>query len=150
MIDVQRPTTNQRKSDLENLTLLWAFHLVGAGLAVVGLIMLYGHFTFFNDMMSNPKLWQQQGGPPPPHEMFAAVKWIYFAFALGIGGTGALNLVSAFFIRAKKHRLFSLVVAGINCFYMPLGTALGIFTIVVLVRDSVRDLYETATEMVRE
>jgi len=113
--------------------------------------MLYGHYSMFNGMMTDPKLWQQQqGGPSPPLDMFAAIKWVYFAFALGIAGTGGLNLVSALFIRAKTHRLFSLVVAGINCFYMPLGTALGIFTIVVLVRDSVRDLYETETDVVRE
>jgi hypothetical protein len=112
--------------------------------------MVYGHYSMFNTMMSNPKLWQQQGAPPPPIEMFAPMRWMYVVLAVGIAGTGALNLLSALFIRAKTHRLFSLVVAGINCFYMPLGTALGIFTIVVLVRSSVRDLYRVGSDLVRE
>jgi hypothetical protein len=37
------------------------------------------------------------------------------------------------------------VVAGINCLHIPLGTVLGIFTIVVLCRESVRELYEAET-----
>jgi hypothetical protein len=52
------------------------------------------------------------------------------------------NLLSGLWIRARRNRVFSLVVAGINCFQVPLGTALGIFTIIVLMRDSVRELYE--------
>jgi hypothetical protein len=30
----------------------------------------------------------------------------------------------------------------LNCLYMPLGAMLGVFTIVVLIRDSVRELYK--------
>ena len=150
MTDVQPLQTNQRRTDLEHLRLLSTFHFVGVGLAVVGLLMLYGHYSIFNSMMSNPKLWQQPGAPSPPIETFAAMKWVYVVPALGIAGTGALNLLAAIFIRARKHRMFSLIVAGFNCFYMPLGTALGVFTIVVLVRSSIRDLYEGATGVVRE
>lgn len=150
MTDVQPLQTNQRRTDLEHLRLLSTFHFVGVGLAVVGLLMLYGHYSFFDSMMSNPKLWQQPGAPSPRIEMFAAMKWVYVVPAFGIAGTGALNFASALFIRARKHRMFSLVVAGFNCFYMPLGTALGVFTIVVLVRNSIRDLYEGATDLVRE
>jgi hypothetical protein len=35
-----------------------------------------------------------------------------------------------------------MVVAGINCLHIPLGIVLGVFTIIILVRDSVRELYE--------
>jgi hypothetical protein len=150
MDDLPTLRTNQRKTDVEHLKLLSAFHFVGVGLAVIGLLMVYGHYTLFNSMMSNSKLWQQQGAPPPPIEMFASMKWMYVVFALGVAGTGALNLLSALFIRARRHRIFSLVVAGFNCFYMPLGTALGIFTIVVLVRSSVGDLYQMGSDVVRE
>jgi hypothetical protein len=140
----------QRKTDVEHLNLLSTFHFVGVGLAAVGLLMLYGHYSMFNSMLSNPKLWQQQGAPPPPMEMFAPMRWIYGVFAVGIAGTGVLNFLSARFLRAKTHRAFSLVVAGLNCFYMPLGTALGIFTIVVLLRSSVRDMYQPGSDLIRE
>ena len=57
-------------------------------------------------------------------------------------GSGLLNLISGLYIRVRRHRTFSIIVGGINCLHMPLGTMLGVFTIVVLMRDSVRELYE--------
>jgi hypothetical protein len=33
-------------------------------------------------------------------------------------------------------------VAGLNCIQIPLGTALGVFTIMVLTRDSVEAVYQ--------
>jgi hypothetical protein len=37
--------------------------------------------------------------------------------------------------------------AGIECIFMPVGTVLGVFTIIVLMRDSVKELFgHRATE----
>ena len=55
-----------------------------------------------------------------------------------------LNLLSGIFIRKRKHHVFSLIVAGFNCLHFPLGTALGVFTFVVLLRDSVQNMYRAA------
>jgi hypothetical protein len=52
-----------------------------------------------------------------------------------------LNALSGIFLWHKKHRLFSMIIGGLNCFQIPFGTVLGVFTIVVLSRDSVRELY---------
>jgi len=38
--------------------------------------------------------------------------------------------------------MFCLIVAGIICIFMPLGTILGVFTIIVLVRPSVKAMFE--------
>ena len=45
-------------------------------------------------------------------------------------------------IGSGKTSRFFLVVAAINCLHMPLGTVLGVFTIIVLIRQSVVELYE--------
>jgi hypothetical protein len=37
--------------------------------------------------------------------------------------------------------LIYLIIAVLNCLQIPFGTALGVFTIIVLSRDSVRELY---------
>ena len=37
-----------------------------------------------------------------------------------------------------------MVIAAINCLHIPIGTMLGIFTFIVLGRDSVRKLYDDA------
>jgi hypothetical protein len=38
-----------------------------------------------------------------------------------------------------------MVIAGINCLSFPFGTALGIFTLIVLSRESVQALYKSST-----
>jgi hypothetical protein len=48
-----------------------------------------------------------------------------------------LNLIVARSLRAKKRRLLILIVAGVNCASVPIGTILGVFTFVVMFRPSV-------------
>jgi hypothetical protein len=134
---------DQRKIDSDHLNLLSIFHFVGAGFAVLGILFLLVHFAFLRMFFANPKMWENQKGGPPPAEFFAVFKWFYLVGAVWFAASAVLNLLSGLFLRAKKHRTFSLIVACINCLHMPLGTVLGVFTIIVLVRDSVRQLYET-------
>jgi hypothetical protein len=49
-----------------------------------------------------------------------------------------VNLAASGF---TSSRLFSLIVAGFMCMFFPFGTALGVFTFIVLTRESVRRLY---------
>ena len=56
-----------------------------------------------------------------------------------------LNIFSARFMKQRRHRTFSLVVGGMNCLNAPLGTVLGVFTLLVLMRDSVRASYEAVS-----
>ena len=57
-----------------------------------------------------------------------------------------LNVLSGLFLLKKRNRLFSLIIGGLNCLQIPFGTALGVFTLLVLSRDSVRHLYSGGTE----
>jgi hypothetical protein len=133
---------DQRKVDADHLKLLSIFHFIGVGLALLGILFVLAHYAIFHAFFSNPKMWENQKQTPPPAEFFAIFKWVYMVLAVWFVASGVLNLLSALFIRARKHRIFSLVVAGTNCLYMPLGTVLGVFTIIVLIRDSVRELYD--------
>jgi Na+-driven multidrug efflux pump len=133
---------DQRKIDADHLNLLAIFHFVGAGLALLGILLLLAHFAMMHALLDNPKMWENQKQGPPPAEFFAIFKWFYLVFAVWFVGSGILNVISGLCIRARKHRTFSMVVAGINCLHMPLGTVLGVFTLIVLIRDSVRELYE--------
>lgn len=70
-------------------------------------------------------------------------------FMLGIGLFGlifGMSLAVALFLTgrwlaARKHPTFCFVVSCIQCINMPLGTLLGVFTIIVLNRPSVRALF---------
>ena len=135
---------DQRKIDSEHLNLLAIFHFILAGLALLGIAFLVVHYAIMSSVFTNPAVWQgHKSSGPPPGEIFALFKWVYLAGALAFIGFSALNVISGLGIRARKWRTFSLVVAGVNCLQIPLGTALGVFTIVVLTRDSVCVLYDT-------
>ena len=137
---------NQRNVDVDHLNLLSIFHFVFAGLAFMGSLFMVIEFVFMSFVLGNPSFWQHQKGPPPPpmvFQMFHMVIWFYLLLGLLMVAVAILNILSGIFLRMRKHRTFSFVVAGINCVQIPIGTVLGVFTIVVLVRDSVRELYES-------
>lgn len=140
--DAPPPLKDRRKIDADHIKLLYIFHFVAAGLALVGILFLLAHAAIFLGIMADPRMWQNQRGGPPSAEFLSLFKWVYVFFGAWTGGSLVLNLVSGLFIRARRHRVFSLIVAGINCAHIPIGTVLGVFTIIVLVRDSVRELYE--------
>jgi len=134
---------DQRKIDAGHLKLLSIFHFVGAGLAMVGILFIVLHFAMFHFVLNDQKFWEQTKQTLPPREFFAMFKVLYVVFGLWFLISCILNVISGLFLSARKYRPFSLVVAAINCLHFPLGTVLGVFTIVVLVRDSVGELYET-------
>ena len=80
--------------------------------------------------------------PPPPQ----FVGWMFAGMgsaAVLLGWSlGICTIVSGRCIARRRAKMFSMVMAGINCMNAPLGTALGVLTFVVLLRDSVRVLYE--------
>ncbi|HVJ46578.1 MAG TPA: hypothetical protein VM511_09360 [Luteolibacter sp.] len=97
--------------------------------------------------------------PPPPSPAPPVVsstppvsghpeRWMG-GFMLGIGLFGlifGMSLAICLFLvgrwlTARKHPTFCFVVACIQCINMPLGTLLGVFTILVLNRPSVRALF---------
>ena len=45
-------------------------------------------------------------------------------------------------LKKRQKRTFSFVIACICCMNIPLGTALGVFTLVVLSRQSVKAIYD--------
>jgi predicted membrane channel-forming protein YqfA (hemolysin III family) len=127
--------------DEEHLRLLSIFHyVVGALMALCALFPLI-HFTlglFFVLAPQHPT--QQQGGPPP-----AFIGWFFMIFGgvlfvLGECFAGCV-IVAGRFIRSRRRYWFVFVMACLQCAFFPFGTALGVFTIVVLSRPTVKELF---------
>jgi len=53
-------------------------------------------------------------------------------------------VLSGLLIGRRKGRLLSIIIACLNCLIVPFGPVLGAFTVVVLLRSSVRQAYEAA------
>ena len=135
---------DRRKVDADHLKLLAMFHFVMAALALVGLGFLFLHWLAIHTMFENPEMWKGQQGGPPPKEALTAFKWFYVFFGSCIILAALANAASGWLIHRRRARVFSLVVAGLNCMGFPFVTVLGVLTFVVLLRDSVAELYEAA------
>lgn len=131
----------ERQKDDQNLKLLAIFHFVVGGLAVFGMGFLFLHYLLVSRVLLDPKFSGGAHGPMPPKEIFQffIIFYIVGGIALLLASVG--NILSGIFIQRRKHRIFCMVVAGLNCLQVPIGTVLGVFTIVVLGKDSVRRSY---------
>lgn len=59
---------------------------------------------------------------------------VYFLFA-------ALNVYAAICVTKRENHSFVFVTSIINCFFAPLGTALGIITLLVITRPQVKEVF---------
>jgi hypothetical protein len=50
-------------------------------------------------------------------------------------------IIAGRFLAKRTHYMYCLVVAAISCIFFPFGTVLGVFTIIVLLRSSVKALF---------
>ena len=132
--------------DAEHVRLLAIFHFVSAAFSLLGVLFSSLYFVLFQVIFSNPQIFEQSQQGAPPAEMMAIFRWFTGVFVVWFLVSCVGNLLSGFFLRARRHRTFSMVVAAINCLHIPLGTILGVFTLVVLGRESVRKLYTPAHE----
>jgi len=134
----------QARRDAEHLKLLSIFHFILAALGLIGIAFLALHFTFMRAIFMNPEMWKNEKSGPPP-EMFINLMMFAYAFGLVVILTsGVLNLLSGLFIRKRRRRMFSIIIGGLNCLHVPFGTLLGVFTILILSRESVRKTYEVS------
>jgi hypothetical protein len=131
--------------DREHLRLLAIFHHVVAGLAALFSFfpLLYttvGAIFIFAARHGTPK-----PGEEPPPEFIGWILAIVGSLLFLLGIAIAICILIAGRSLAKRTRYwFALVVACIECLFIPFGTILGVFTIVVLSRESVKALFSTA------
>jgi hypothetical protein len=64
-------------------------------------------------------------------------------FVLAGWTLGLVTILSGRYIAQRRKRVFSVVVAGINCVFLPFGTVLGIFTLILLTREDVMSDYKS-------
>ncbi len=129
--------------DEDHLRLLSIFHyVVGGFLGLFALFPIF-HLIFGLLVILAPEQFEGQGAPPP-----AFFGWIFVIVAVTVITAGWIFAVCVMtagrFLARRQHYLFCLVMAGVECLFMPFGTVLGVFTIIVLVREPVKQLFEAS------
>ena len=127
--------------DEDQLKLLSIFHYVVGGIAGLFALLPIFHLVFGLFFIFAPEKFEGNGQPPP-----AFIGWIFVIFAalfITIGWVfAAFVLTTGRFLSKRKHYTFCLVMGGVQCIFMPFGTVLGVFTIIILMRESVKQLFK--------
>jgi hypothetical protein len=132
--------------DGEHLRILSICYIVfGAFNAFFSLFgLLYASMgVFANEMIA--RMPPQPNQPPPPE--FLGLIFGVFGFGLFalMVVLAVLKFIVAKRLSQRRSRTLCLVVAGLSCFGVPFGTALGVFTFLVLLRPSVARMFDTPT-----
>ena len=136
------PSPPQPKVE-DQLGLLATFHYVVAALGALFACLPLIHVAIGLMFILHPAFLTEGQHPAPP-------PWFGLIFVL-FGGVFVLmgwamavcTFLSGRFLARRRHRMFSMVVAGLLCMFAPFGTVLGVFTIIALSKDSVQQLYLT-------
>src|SRR5439155_27325565 len=132
--------------DREHLRLLATFHYIVGGLAA-----LFSFFPLLYTTIGAIFIFAARHGTPKPGEDLPLefLGWIFvglgsFSLLLGIAMAICILIAGRCFSRFKCYS-FTLVIACVECLFIPFGTILGVFTIIVLSRESVKALFSTAS-----
>jgi hypothetical protein len=135
----------QAALDADHLRLLEIGFYISGGLSVLRfvwflLIAVFISVGGFAAAFANTHATPQNG--PPPAAVFGIMAAIFGAILLLMLIFGVLEFYAAVCLKNRRHPVLIQIVAAIYCLSIPWGTALGVFTFVVLNRPSVKPLFE--------
>jgi hypothetical protein len=136
------------KEDEDWLRLLALGHYIIAGLQTLAGFLPSFHLAMGLWLLTSDVAKAKNGTPALLFGGFftlIAVTWMLLAWSLA-----ACVLIAGRNLADRKRRTFCLVVAGIEAMLcIPFGTVLGMFTIIVLLRPAVRDVFEATDRPLR-
>jgi len=125
--------------DQEHLKLLSIFHYVVGGVGALFSCFPIIHLIIGIAMLAGGL--EGKGGQAPPR-IFAWLFILFPACFMLIGWTlSTCILLAGRKLQLRQSYQYCFVVACIECLFVPFGTVLGVFTILVLNRKSVKDLF---------
>ncbi|MFN2508492.1 MAG: hypothetical protein ABR589_06935 [Chthoniobacterales bacterium] len=134
-------TTPTATDDEQHLRLLSVFHYVVGGLTALLACFPLIHLALGLAMIYAPQSISSKPGDEPP----ALIGWMFTCMGGGMFLAGislaVCVIVAGRFIARRRRYWFIFVLACLQCSIFPFGTALGVFTIIVLSRQSVKALF---------
>ncbi|MHB8974952.1 MAG: hypothetical protein ACYC4N_31375 [Pirellulaceae bacterium] len=131
--------------DEQHLRLLSIFHYILGGVGALFACFPVLHLVIGVTFLIAPEVMEQphgQGMPPLMATFLGVMFTVIPLIMMVLGWSFAVCLLFAGrFLAKHRHYTYCLVMAGISCVFVPFGTILGIFTIIVLMRPSVKQLF---------
>jgi hypothetical protein len=127
----------QESQDLQHIKLLSIFHYV-----LAAMIFFMGCFPFIHFFMGLALAADWFPNTDAAADTVGIVLMAVAATLILAAWTLAIFVLFAGRCLSKRiHYTYCLVMAAIVCLFMPFGTVLGVFTIIVLMRPSVKPLF---------
>jgi hypothetical protein len=129
-------------TDVRQLRILAVLHYVYGGLVALGSLYMLMFGVVGIEIARGPAPTAGENALGLPTEAgwgFIAVSVVGF---LLVGLWAAATIMAGKRLERQTHRAYCIIVAAINTISVPLGTVLGIVTIVTLMRPSVIELFE--------
>ncbi|MEN8120690.1 MAG: hypothetical protein ABFS35_10100 [Bacteroidota bacterium] len=133
---------HQEILDNEHLNLLSIFYFIFGGLTIFTSFIILAYITLFSAIFTNIPMDGSDIKDFPLEILF----FVFAGLFVFVFGYGILLVIAGVNIRKKAKRVFSLVVGAMALISFPFGTALGVFSIIVLTRNSVLELYRLEAE----
>ena len=128
--------------DEEHLRLLSILYYVWGGLTALGACFTGVYALVGGGILTAVSQTEQNGPPAWIGPMVFILMGAVFLLVAVIAG---LTLWTGHSLARRQNYMLCMVVAVITCLSVPLGTALGVFTLIVLSRASVKQLFGRAT-----
>ena len=126
--------------DIKHLDLLSMFHYIVGGITALFSCIPIIHVIIGLTMVTG-KFFNESNNPEPP--LF--IGWFFVilgAVLIVLGLSIAICMIIAGGkLKKRKNRVFCMVVAGIECMVIPFGTALGVFTLITLNKESIQEIF---------
>lgn len=125
------------EEDRQYLKLLSIFHYV-----VGAMTALFACFPLIHLAIGIAMLCGAFDGKDAPPKFLGLFFVVFSSIFMLFGWTLAVcMIVAGRKLGRYRARTYCLVIAAIECTLMPFGTILGVFTIIVLMKDSVKELF---------
>lgn len=126
-------------NDEEHLRLLTMGHYIVA--AITGLFSLFPVIHLVMGLLIVLGKFPQTKGDPAP----AFVGWLFLVLGAAFITAGmSMAICLAFagkYLKLRRRHTFCTIVAAVSCAFMPLGTILGVLTLIVLQRPTVKQMF---------
>ena len=126
--------------DIKHLDLLSLFHYILGGITAFFSCIPFVHVFIGLAVVSGKFFEKADGSGPPPFfgwlfvimgSVFILLGWCLAVFMFVTGKK----------LKSRKNRTFCMVIAGVECIFIPFGTVLGVLTLIELSKDSVREIF---------
>jgi hypothetical protein len=129
--------------DEQHLRLLSIFYYIDGALTALVACFPLIHLGLGLAMLFSPEFFSGKPGEQPPPAIVGGLFTCVGGLLFLIGQALAVStIMSGRFLGQRKRYWFVFVIACIQCALFPFGTVLGVFTIITLSRESVKELFK--------